>query len=117
MNDNLQNVLAAIAVKLNTTVDHLWGVMVRQAPISAFSSLLIDAAGMLAFFFAARWMAKQKQTWDNEFFLCAGGIAFWVAFVVFGIATAMDLHSVATALLNPEYWALDKLTGMLRSKR
>jgi len=40
MNDKLQNVLAELAAKFGTSVDHLWGVMLKQAVLSGIGSIV-----------------------------------------------------------------------------
>jgi hypothetical protein len=40
MNEELQKKLASLASKLGTTTEHLWGVLIRQAYIDGFNSLL-----------------------------------------------------------------------------
>lgn len=40
MNDNTRQLLEQLAVKLGTTVEHLWGVLIRQAPVSGLISIL-----------------------------------------------------------------------------
>jgi len=40
VSENLSKALAELAQKLGTTSEHLWGVLVRQAFIDGFSSLL-----------------------------------------------------------------------------
>jgi predicted PurR-regulated permease PerM len=39
MNDNLSNILAALAQKLGTTVDYLWPLLVKQARVEAIIAL------------------------------------------------------------------------------
>jgi hypothetical protein len=62
VNDELQKELAALAAKLGVSVEHLWGVLVRQAYIDGYGlsspvTLFCCAAagvGVLWFFFYRR---------------------------------------------------------------
>jgi hypothetical protein len=60
VNDELHKELAALAAKLGVSVEHLWGVLVRQAYIDGLSSLLTvfccaaAGLGVVWFFFYLR---------------------------------------------------------------
>lgn len=41
MDDKYQQMIEALAAKLGTTAEHLWGVLVRQAPITGAVDLAI----------------------------------------------------------------------------
>jgi hypothetical protein len=122
MDDKTLQALTALAAKLGTTADYLWGVLLRQAPITGVVDLLVCAgwiAGVVAWAkFVKRKTAKPART-DDDRFACADwsdeagvGLAWASVFVAAGItalAVSSELSTIVAALANPEYWALRQI--------
>ena len=121
MDDKTLTALTALAQKMGTTAEYLWGVLLKQAPITG----AIDLAVMVAWVSAAVWWFRfvQRKTstppatadgkysnaqWREE----GAGIA-WVSVVVAGLVVALCvgaiLSSTVAAIFNPEYWALKQI--------
>lgn len=105
MNEDALKTLAAMAEKMGTTADHLWQVLLRQAPISG----LIDLCVMLAWLAASVAMlrlAHKKQDSGDEGLV----VALWAGAVcvlaISAVIISCGASSVIAAFLNPEYWAL-----------
>lgn len=54
MNNDVGELILELAERLGTTGEHLWGVLVRQAPISGAIDLTVMAAWVLAVAWAFR---------------------------------------------------------------
>ncbi len=113
MNDEILKRVDALAAKLGVTVDHLWGVLIRQARIDGiewvawgcFWLILATATGAVA-----KSIYKGKNDDGDKFLLCCG---FALILVVFGLCC---LSNTLGLFLNPEYWALKQVTAMLCGK-
>jgi len=125
MDDKTAALLEKLADKLGTTSEHLWGVLTTQAQISGAVDLAVIVAATLAAGVATRIVWRKSSIgvdsegrylaaeWSEEkiFFarLAAGGLVLTAAALILTSA-----HSVASAFLNPEYWALKQVLGILR---
>ena len=112
MDDKTLQALTAIATKLGITPEYLFGVLVKQAPISGTITLLLIAAWVYACVALIR-VTKRKTTkapgeyyseWDPVLWLLVGAIAIGTALVC-----GLQLEIAVSALVNPEYWALQQI--------
>ena len=120
MSQEFNNQLAELARKLGVSVEHLWGVLIKQAYIDGFSSLatavvcvLLGVAIALAFFYLRR---KFKNTADRESVQPFGPLMEPVGFVILSmvllliIAIGSDhFYWVVSDFYNPEFSALRHL--------
>lgn len=123
MDENYRNLIETLATKLGTTTDHLWGVLVSQAPISGTIQLVLCIMIAAA---TAWWVVlvkhktippqKTEQTpypyaeWQGEtasFSQFCAAVAVLITLAV--IAGSAD--GIVSALINPEYWALKQLVN------
>lgn len=95
-----------LAQKFSTTTEHLWGVLINQAAVSATISLIwliICTAGIVIIynFYKAN---NRKDDWENfpEFL-------FGISFGVYVIVVTALTSNIIIGYLNPEYWALNDL--------
>ena len=121
MDEKFQKLIEVLAAKLGTTAEHLWGVLVRQAPISGAVDLVlcIVIAAVTAWWVQ---LVKRKTTcqpkteedpyprveWRDE----AALLAWVVTVIAGGIALFCIIGSaqrIVAAFANPEYWALKQL--------
>src|SRR6478609_11540594 len=118
MNEKTEQLVRELAEKLGTTTTHLWEVLTRQAPISAASDVVV-ALLLIGVMWAAYQMVRRKTSvpprseenpypeaiWEDEVAFIA-----WTILAVYGVfvlvTVCYTIGSVATALMNPEYWAL-----------
>ena len=125
MNEVTLTALTALAAKLSTTVDHLWGVLLAQAAISSYTLISIFSGLylILAVWAYALFKGYQKKPdtedkyhdtryWEDE---TLGwnlvGIIFSAAIVT--IIFLCNIPSILSGLINPEYWALMELAKIL----
>jgi uncharacterized membrane protein YcaP (DUF421 family) len=131
MTPKLEEKLLELADKMGVTVEHLWGVLVVQAKISAVTDLigallwtLITVVGTVV---SVKWYRKlRKETedkltdytdWERH-----DHFPLWVTFCVFTVVVMLVsvinwcciTSPVITKLLNPEYWALQQLGDLLK---
>ena len=113
MTEATEKLIETLATKFGTTAEHLWGVLVRQAPISAGIDLtvwILFAAGViwgwLRFLKVLRSLGPREELGD-------GGTGFFfvlaVASLTLVLVAAVTASTVAAAFFNPEYWALQQL--------
>jgi hypothetical protein len=103
-------VLEKLAGKLGVTTDYLWGVMIKQASITAVTDIIqyivITIVSYLVFKKAI------KYNWNSDKFpfipIAAGFMGIMVIMVFFAFPNTL------TALINPEYWALDKILSAIK---
>jgi len=121
MDEKSQQLIEALAAKLETTTEHLWGALVQQAPISGAVDLVLC---ILIAATSAWWirLVMNKTTcpaetdanrypraeWREEDAFLA-----WFAAIIGGVlAVAFIIGSaqgIVAAFTNPEYWALKQL--------
>jgi hypothetical protein len=125
MNEQLGKLLQQLAEKLGTTVEHLWGVLVKQASITAtidliYSMFLIFILISTALY-APRTVQKIKEITEDSFgdSFCAymtaviGGIA-WIVLLIFILDWFGNFSMIMAGFMNPEYWALTTLLKMIK---
>lgn len=108
----VSRILEQLAAQLSTTVERLWGVLIRQAYVEGAYMLLLILAAIL---FTIALYRHTKNVWDadisefHEFSILMG----WTIAAVGLIGSLFGLQAALTALLNPEYWALQQIIKML----
>jgi hypothetical protein len=116
MDDKTTTLVEKLAEKLGTTAEHLWDVLLHQAPISGGIDLVTDIV-MVRFVKdkttkpAKTEYSKYPQAeWENE-----GASMAWVAVAVYliitGIVVIGSAERTLAAFFNPEYWALSHILG------
>ncbi|MEY2500558.1 MAG: hypothetical protein QOI07_892 [Verrucomicrobiota bacterium] len=114
MNEQTTKLIEELAQKLGTTAEHLWSVLVRQAPISA-SVDFIQLIGLWALsYFLIRYAVKKWRDCDIEGEDCEGRvmmatIASGIVFVMAMIAFFTAPGNIVSGFFNPEYWALKQI--------
>lgn len=120
MDDKLTQLIISLADRLGTTAEHLFGVMIRQAKISAAGDLLGTILSVIALYMWFLVVSKKTAApiperdefgnrrypdWDEAgmFFAWA---SFYLFLVIWVFIAAFSILNILTALINPEYWAL-----------
>ena len=113
MNEQTAKLIQDLADKLGTTAEHLWGLLVRQAPISASITLaLIIATGVAAYIAIRSAITFSKKYEDDNDYEAATAICTVVAGFLgflFVITLCLEADLVAAGFFNPEYWALKQV--------
>jgi len=115
--ENLTQLLENLANKLGTTTEYLWGIMIKQAYISGVTSLVWLVIALIGTFFWFQGLNYVRKNWkelyDDE------SVVWWVMCLVVGIIIISLIFiendsNFVTALLNPEYWALEKVLETIK---
>lgn len=119
MNERTEQLVRELAEKLGTTADHLWAVLVRQAPITSTVRVCILGLVALALLavgvMALRAFRRRRFPKAGDISPEALGIFFWcVACGVFVIGTLTSLPIIIAGFANPEYWALQEVMRSLK---
>jgi hypothetical protein len=122
MNEQTAALMGQLAVKLGTTSEYLWTVLLKQAPIQGwimvFEYALTAVALAVLWRFRAALSAGIKNCMDGD-----ADVVVFIGLVIAGLAALFWLlacmfafESMLTAFLNPEYWALNKVLATVKSK-
>lgn len=110
MNEGTQQLIRELAEKFGTTAEHLWGVLIRQAPISGVIGLALDALLLWLVYFAWKNLGNIKfDKWDEDFGkgMLYSGLIVASALVLIGVAVYFPVQ--LSGIINPEYWALKQI--------
>ncbi len=128
MNDKLAELLEKLAVKLGTTAEHLWNVLIVQAKFWAYNQIAFDIALLLSsvgcFFLAKKlWKTGEEKEKTNEY-LEMNELPFEIGAMIIAITFFIlcailvyqlsEFDKVLGAFFNPEYYALQEVTKMLK---
>ena len=113
--EQMAKTLELLAAKLGTTTEYLWGVMLKQAPISAimdFAQYLLLILACVFWFVAVKIIkVKVKSGWDERLYLWV--IVTAALLVLLLIVAFFRFPTTFYALIHPEYWALDQILDRL----
>ena len=113
MNDKTLSALTALAQKLGTTAEYLWGVLLKQAPLSGALDLAVIAAWGAGCVWLVR-LVRRKTTgdspeWDDEMGRAFGWSGAVLVCAIVALVGGESITMALTAILNPEYWALKQI--------
>lgn len=116
MNDKLAALLEQLAIKLGTTVDYLWKVLVKQAYIDATKHLVILIATIAYAFVIIRIhksLIKKDKHGDTKYDESELWIPvmslFILSWTILFIASISGVSDIFNGYFNPEYWALKEI--------
>jgi len=122
MNEQTTKLVEQLAIKLGTTADYLWSVLLKQAQISALTDLiyfiLISIGGIILFKAHKSFSKKGEGIYTNkydksEYFGIVMVIITTIWVILFFIAF-FSLGNVINGFFNPEYWALNEILSNLK---
>ena len=116
MNETIK-LLEVLAIKLGTTTDYLWNILLKQAPINFVVDCiqyLLIIIGCLFWYKATMKLHKnfQEEGWDEVNYLWVGII--WGILIVLVLTMFFCLPDTIYSLVNPEYWALKKILTAIK---
>lgn len=109
MNESTEKLIRELSEKLGVTVDHLWGVLIRQAPISVITDLALCLAGILLLAMAFVLIKKYCNDPEEKMHHFFAWVFLTVATLILAVSIMCSISNATTALLNPEFWALKQL--------
>jgi hypothetical protein len=119
MEQELSNLLKDLATELGTTVEFLWAVLLKQAQVEVILNgilILVTIMACLGSFYYFRWLNKKWEDIsynDNDLWHIFISVFLGVFIICLIVFSAIGIYSMVTALMNPEYWALDKILQKL----
>ena len=125
MDANTTALIEKLAAKLGTTAEHLWGVLLHQAPISGAVDLatvvVMVLMAIILFRFVRSKTTPPDRTYEQQYphaeWEYEGAGVAWlltiICLVMVGIVVVELAQSIVAAFLNPEYWALSRILGKL----
>ena len=113
MDENTLLMLQTLATKLGTTVDFLWAVLIKQAPIDGALYLLLLAFLGAIGYGLFRWAKYSIKNDIDEIVWLPYGIAsvLYIGVVIITIGYGPTAFS---GFFNPDYWALKQIIGTVR---
>jgi hypothetical protein len=116
MNEQINYILQQLAVKFNTTVQHLWEVLTHQAVVQGGCGLILNILWIIALILVWKYLSRTispRAKYDTfEYWMGDDGwvwILFWLGTIVLMIATSYNVCEYVPMLINPEYWALKQI--------
>lgn len=106
--------LEQLALKLGTTTEYLWGVMLKQAPIEGFvwvAQFCAMLVGIFGLYRLTKYLAKQ-DSWDEPH-IVVPVIFAWIVMGMFFLFIFLSVSTIVACFLNPEYWALEQILDKL----
>lgn len=120
MKMDINQALEQLAIAFNTTVDKLYPILIKQAYVSAVTSI-ITVIVMVVIWVAMYHVCFKKVGITREGPFNEFSFNSFVTITVFGvysviamIGVIVEIYSIPTALLNPEYWALKQILDAIR---
>jgi len=108
--------LDKLAERLGTTSEYLWGVLLKQAPIYAATTMLEVLLIAVVVYFYIKFF-KRVHDWFEDPVASGVTLTFASIFMVgLVLAAFMSISGIIVALLNPEYWALKQVLSALKIK-
>lgn len=118
MDTETAKIIQQLADKLGTTVEKLWGALVRQAPIASATDLVILAIALAAVPVTVRLTKREFQRIDlpddgvdREIGVFTTTLFSTLCAAAFVVAChyVSNLGTILSGFFNPEYWALKQI--------
>lgn len=115
MNEQTEQLIRELADKLGTTTEHLWGVLVKQAPLSATVEIMyaLAACALLATCVKmVSWAGKriiEGEDEERDVMAMVWGITIGIFSIILVATAVANAATTLSGFLNPEYWALKQL--------
>lgn len=108
------DLLENLSAKLGTTVDQMWAILLKQAPISATIDFIQYAMIGIAVWVFAKMVKKYWGEMGDNTLLVVWAIG--AILVIISIVAFFSFPNSVTAILNPDYWALKQILSAVKAK-
>ena len=120
--EELTPLLEKLAEKLGTTTEYLWGVLLKQAPITAATELVylvLVILGGIVLYKVHKRLSKEVDGnnsiyYEAEELVIAPMVIAAIIWGVLFIICFFSIGTMVTGFLNPEYWALDEIMSLIK---
>ncbi len=117
MNNEMTQLLRELSDKLGTNVEHLWGVMIKQASVQVWTNIFFVIFTVIITWIFVYFFKKiyKSDTWDKayqndtEFGLIFSAIVVGFGTLILVVLSIIFLFEIPTLIYNPEYWALEQI--------
>ena len=123
----LTELLGQLASKLGTTVDKLWAVLLKQAPISGTADLVLCIGAVVFSVWAFRFVnskttayefwdgyrTQKEAEWGEEAAFFSWAI-IGLIFIITIICICFAAENIVSAFFNPGYWALTNILSKVK---
>jgi hypothetical protein len=117
MNEQAVKLIEQLAQKLGTTSEYLWKVLIKQAPISAFTDILyfiLTIIGGVVIFKIHKRLLKKDSDGDSIYYKAEEGaiipmIIITLLWIICFLGFFFSIGDIINGFLNPEYWALKQV--------
>lgn len=113
MEENTERLLRELANKIGTTGEHLWEVLIKQAPISALSDLIMAVLWITIIMWTAKFLHNKSNKWDTVIISVLWSIWGLLAIII-AMLFGFIIKNIIEALINPEYWALQQILDIIK---
>lgn len=117
MNDRTAQLIERLSAQLGTTAERLWSILLYQARLSFFTDLIFYAITAHVIYVAYRFSVYSRgrarlSLYEDEWLTLATISCVAAALLI--LWAAVSLGETITKLLNPDYWALERILLALR---
>ncbi len=114
--EELAPLLNELALQLGTTVEFLWGVLLRQAQVEVIKGITYWIILIVLITVALKKVnfdfSEPVENEDFPSFLFAGILI--TTFIIALVMNVVNIDNILNALLNPEYWALQQILEVIK---
>lgn len=108
MDEHVAKLIEALATKLGTTAEYLWGVLVKQATIQAAAEATLLICSVAATVWLIYLFKKNSKEWEEDTMTFVAVLAIFMTLLSV-IMFFFLAPTIITAIFNPEYWALKQV--------
>lgn len=123
MNEQTTKLIEQLAHKLGTTSEYLWGVLLKQAPLSAITDLMylvIVVIMGIGLYKLHKRFSKETTKYDVWSYESNGElvipiiIILAIIWVILLIICFCSIDNIIYGFFNPEYWAFKEVAGAIK---
>ena len=114
---DVKDVIKSLAETLKVGTEHVYGVLVKQSVVDSIVWLILGIMSAILLYFSVRII--KSLTWENDsegaeiplfvLSLLIGGVGLCLL-----IGTTLNIDTIVTGFVNPEYLAIEKIVSMLK---
>ena len=107
MNEQMMKMLEVLANKLGTTAEHLWGILIKQAYITAWTDIILLISFIIILFVFGKISFKFLADFDRI-------LVSTIIVTVLGILMGNFIPEIVNGFCNPEYWAFKNILSCIK---
>lgn len=130
MTEQISKIIESLSDALGVAASELYSVMTLQAKVSMVKSVVEILLLLFAMYMFWRYVRKvyiekdkdgctifERAVFDDDFLFALHLIATIVIAaltIIFAISVVFDIDNIIQCIMNPRYWALEKIIKMLK---